>query len=78
MGVLIAIGTLVNSSYAKIDSGTLVGMRLFGEGEGETVSDSSGNGRNGELVGDVKWAKGKLGSGLEFLGGHVLVPHEYI
>ena len=61
---------------------------LFDEGVGRggrdatgVLEDGSGNGRDGEIVGDVKWRRGKFGSALEFLPnegdwGHVRVPHQ--
>ena len=65
--VLFAIGMLTNLSYAKIDPGTIVGMWLFDEGEGDTAEDSSGNGNDGTLEG-CKWVDGKFGKALEFNG----------
>ena len=73
----IAISTFVVSSYA-IDERVIVGIWLFDEEEGNVVEDSSGNGLNGEIVGNVKWVKGKFGSALEFGEGdsYVLIPHD--
>jgi len=39
----------VGSSYAKIDTKTIVGLWLFNEGKGDTAKDSSGNGNDGTL-----------------------------
>ena len=47
--VLCAI-VIADSSYARIDLKTVVGMRLFDEGEGEIAEDSSGNGNNVRLM----------------------------
>ena len=41
-------------NYAKI-----VGVWLFDEASGKIVNDASGNGLEGEIVGAVKWSKGK-------------------
>ncbi len=46
----------------------LVGMWLFDEGKGTTISDSSGLGNDGETEGGPKWVAGKFGGGLEFDG----------
>ncbi len=46
---------------AKLDEATIQGMWTFEEGKGETVTDLSENGSDGEFVGDLKWAKGKFG-----------------
>jgi hypothetical protein len=65
------------SSYA-LDSQMICGIWLFDEGKGNVVEDSSGNGFSGELKGDIKWVKGKLGNALEFsgaAGNYVLIPH---
>jgi hypothetical protein len=45
----------------------LAGAWSFDEGSGTTVSDSSGNGRNGTVV-DATWEPGKQGSSLVFNG----------
>ena len=51
------------------DPGTdgLAGAWSFDEGSGTTVSDSSGNGRNGTIV-DATWETGQQGSALLFNG----------
>lgn len=73
----IAISTFVFSSYA-IDKKIIVGIWLFDENKGNVIEDASGNGHKGEVVGDVKWVKGKFGSALEFGTGdsYVLIPHD--
>lgn len=64
----------------------VVGAWLFDESGGDFVTDSSGNGHHGEIVGKVtREPRGKRGKALEFfedeagaphwLWGHVLVPH---
>ena len=47
----------------------------FDEGEGDTVSDTSGAGNDGTIVG-AQWTEGKFGSALEFdgAGTHVTIP----
>ncbi len=68
----IAILTLslavITASYAEFDEKDIAGMWTFEEGKGKVVTDLSGNGTDGEFVGDLKWAKGKFGGGLEFNG----------
>lgn len=54
----------------------VVGVWLFDEGNGNTVIDASGNGHDGEIIGEVEWVDGKFEKALAFNGGHVLVPHE--
>jgi hypothetical protein len=70
---------LVNSSYAKIDPGSIVGLWLFDEAGGYRVSDSSGNGHDGDKGGSIKWVGGRFGGALEFSGDdsdYVSIPHE--
>ena len=48
------------------------------EGDGNVASDSSDNGNDGEIKGNVKWIDGPFLNALEFpgqSGGFVLVPH---
>ncbi len=56
----------------------VVGVWLFDEGDGKTVKDASGNGHDGEIIGEVAWVDGKFEKALEFDGGHVLVPHDNV
>jgi hypothetical protein len=52
----------------------------FDEGSGDTVSDLSGNGNDGMLVGNPEWVKGKYGNALKFNGeensNYVEVPDD--
>lgn len=76
---LIVLGIFAGQSSAKFDTNAIVGMWLFDEGSGKTVKDSSDNGHDGEIIGDVEWVKGKFDNALEFPGtdgNYVTVPHE--
>lgn len=67
------------SDAIALDSGSIVAIWLCDEGSGDTVSDASGNGHNGSIVGDVAWANGRFGEALEFLdnaGSRVEIPHD--
>jgi len=66
--VLLIVGLLATSGYAKIDLETCVGMWLFDEGSGNVAKDSSGKGNDGKLVENPKWVDGKFGKALEFDG----------
>lgn len=67
--VIIMFGfAIVLTSESKLDENTIAGMWTFEEGKGETVTDLSENGSDGEFVGDLKWVEGKFGGGLEFNG----------
>ena len=46
----------------------LVGLWHFDEESGITAYDSSGNGNNGDLMGDTSWTSGKFGNALYFDG----------
>ncbi len=70
--LLIAI-CYVNTTDAKLDESTIAGMWTFEDGQGETVTDESGNGSDGTFVGDLKWVDGKFGGGLEFNGTNTWV-----
>ena len=61
---------------AKIDPDSITGMWLFNEGKGNTATDGSGNGNDGDIHG-AKWVDGKFGKALEFNGtdNWVEVPH---
>jgi len=56
----------------------LVAQWRFDEGSGTTAADTSGNGNDGTLEGDVKWVAGKLGGALEFNGSNAFVAAPYI
>ena len=64
---------LANISDAKIDSETIIAMWLFDDGDGAVVTDSSGNGYDGEIKGNASWDNGKFGGALGFdgVGAHV-------
>ena len=64
---------MVTISDAAFDEKDIAGMWTFEEGKGKVVKDLSGNGTDGEFVGDLKWAKGKFGGGLEFNGADTWV-----
>ena len=64
---------MASVSDANLDEDSIAGMWTFEEGKGKTVKDLSGNGSDGEFVGDLKWAKGKFGGGLEFNGADTWV-----
>ena len=48
--------------------GDLIGYWPLDEGSGTTAVDVSGNGHDGELIGDTSWTDGMFGGGLEFDG----------
>ena len=66
------------TGYAQIDQKAIVGIWLFDEGRGKTLSDSSGNGHDGKIGNGIKWIAGQYSSkALHFPGAAVVVvPHE--
>ena len=48
--------------------GGLVGWWKFDETEGKVAHDNSGGNHNGTLIGDAKWAQGKLGGAIDLNG----------
>lgn len=66
--VLFVAGVLANSSYAKIDPKTCVGMWLFDEDKDDVAEDSSGNGNHATLENGPEWVEGKFGKALSFDG----------
>ncbi|MBC8228669.1 LamG domain-containing protein [bacterium] len=65
---LIAISLMFTiQSFAEIDLEAAVGIWLFDEGKGDTVTDLSENGNEGTLNGP-EWVDGKFGKALSFDG----------
>ncbi|MDD5064551.1 MAG: sugar-binding protein [Phycisphaerae bacterium] len=46
----------------------IVGWWKFDETEGTTAADGSGNNHNGTLIGNAKWAQGKIGGAIDLDG----------
>jgi hypothetical protein len=69
---------LTHFANAKIELENLVAMWLLDEGKGTVVEDSSGNGHDGNVMGDLRWINGEFGEAIDFSGGaSVQVPdHE--
>ena len=68
--------TTITVSYSESNGGNgLQALYTFDDGSGTTLTDSSGNGKNG-TINEAVWASGKNGSGLKFDGvnDYVSVP----
>ncbi len=67
----IAFLILMSAAFAAPAAATTapVGQWKLNEGQGTQVADSSGNGNNGTLFGDVAWTSGIAGSALDFVDG---------
>ena len=74
----IAAAALILSATSGVAQDGLVAYWDFDENSGGTANDRTGNGHDGELVGDPEWVAGKFGSALRFddAGEYVLVPHD--
>jgi hypothetical protein len=68
MVVLFGVATMSVPVQAEIDPATIVGSWKFDDGAGITASDSSGNGLDGDLVGNPQWINGKVNQALAFNG----------
>lgn len=55
-------------AFGNAELAGLVGWWMFDETEGGTAADSSGNNHNGTLIGNAKWAQGKIGGAVELDG----------
>ena len=66
--LLLCLFLIPLSSFAEIDPANIVAGWLFDEGNGNTASDISGNGHDGEIQGTPKWVDGKFGKALELDG----------
>ena len=62
---LIVVALFVFSTVAKAEIKG-AGVWLFDEGKGIEVTDSSGNGNDGIILGDCKYVDGKFGKALQF------------
>ena len=70
--VLFLICTFANSTLANP-----VGIWLFDNDKGGVVSDSSGNGNDGKIIGKVNYIEGKFGKALSLpgtAGNYVSIP----
>jgi hypothetical protein len=66
--VIFAMLLAAITSRAEINPENVVGIWLMEEGSGSNLSDGSGNGHDGKIIGDVNWVDGKFGTALEFPG----------
>ena len=73
MVVLFAAGMLAAPIYAEIQSGSVVGIWLLDSIEGDTATDSSGNGHDGTVNGGPELVAGKFGNAVSFDGADDVV-----
>jgi hypothetical protein len=55
-------------AFGNAELAGLIGWWKFDEAEGKTAADSSGGHHNGTLVGNAKWAQGKIGGAIALDG----------
>ena len=75
---VIIVMLIANTSSAKVDKASVVGIWLF-DNESDFAVDMSKNGHDGELIGNVQKVPGKFGKALELPGAidsYVSVPHD--
>jgi hypothetical protein len=63
LAMLLVVSLAAGSAWADLEL-----YYSLDEGSGTTVSDLSGNGRNGTVMGNPAWVEGVFGSALEFNG----------
>lgn len=76
---IIALGLVISSPGVCDLKNGLVGAWLFDEGSGEEAEDSSGNGFDGEVMGNATWeGDGKFGSAISCDGteAYVMIPDD--
>lgn len=78
-GFVVLLALMAGQSQAVIEAESVIGVWLFDSGDGNVARDSSRNGNNGEIKGDVAWIEGQFSSSaLQFPGkdgSFVLIPH---
>jgi hypothetical protein len=67
LGLLLLLALPMSHVFGDLKEG-LVGLWLFDEQGGDVIKDSSENGNDGTITGNVKHVKGKFGNALEFPG----------
>lgn len=72
--VIVALFVTIGSGYAFKEN--IVVAWLMEEGAGKKVADSTGNHKDGEIVGKAEWVDGKFGKALRFDGSttYVQIP----
>lgn len=71
---LILAAVLLSFSYSSYGfKENIVGAWLFDDGTGMKCADSSGNGNDGTVNGEVKWIDGKISGALNFDGSSTYV-----
>ena len=75
IGLLLA---LTPTSGAEIQEDAILGIWLFDADAAKTVTDSSGNGHDGQIFGNPKVEDGAFGKALSFNGGadKIEIPHD--
>jgi hypothetical protein len=75
---ILALGLVALPVGAQNLSDALVAYWPLNETAGDTAVDASGNGHDGNLMGDPEWADGYFGGALEFdgVGDEVNVPYD--
>ncbi|MBD3182650.1 hypothetical protein GF312_10180 [Candidatus Poribacteria bacterium] len=79
--ILLVVFLLISGNSYALDVGAdaIVGVWLFDEDPNDSVKDSSGNGNDGQIMGDVEWVDdARFGKALLFPGvdeNYVEIPH---
>ena len=76
--IAVALYAFASSTHA-IERNDVLGIWLFDENQGTIAKDSSGNGRDGEILGGVERVAGMFGEALSFPGtpdSMAIIPHD--
>ena len=75
--LVLLVGLLALPILTQAVTEGLVAYWAFDDNDGDTASDSTGNGHDGTLMGDPQWVDGYFGGALEFdqTGDEVNVPY---
>jgi len=79
LAVFVLCAALAGSSYAGIDPADIIGIWLLDEDDDGVAKDSSGNDRDGEIIGGLEVVDARFNKGFEFegaLNNYVSVPHD--
>lgn len=77
--IVVSCVILAVPGYAEVSSGDIIGIWLLENDAGGFTEDSSGNGHDGEIIGNIEVVNAKFGKGFEFegaLGNYVSIPHD--
>lgn len=73
LGLMLTLCLTSGPAFAQLEVGTLTGLWLFDEGDGDVAADSSNSGLDAAIVGNPTWVSGVFGAGLELNGSDAYI-----